>query len=96
MTETNDTRAGYAATRTALNQSHHAPGEIYTSPEIFRREAEIYFMREWLNNYPYKTELNIMVFLISGASMVLIAFLTVSVQTLKSAQSNPVDSLKYE
>ncbi len=48
MTDTRTDSADYAATRAALNQSHHAPGEIYTSPEIFRREAEVYFMREWL------------------------------------------------
>ncbi len=39
---------GYAATRAAIQQSSHAPGEIYASPEIFRREAEIYFKRDWL------------------------------------------------
>jgi len=39
---------GFAATRAAIQQSSHAPGEIYASPEIFRREAEVYFKQDWL------------------------------------------------
>lgn len=55
-----------------------------------------YFMGEWLNNYPYKTELSWWLFLMAGGSVILIAFLTVSLQTLRAAQSNPVESLKCE
>jgi len=40
--------ANFTATRTTIQKSSHAPGEIYVSPEIFRREAEIYFKRDWL------------------------------------------------
>jgi len=35
-------------TRAALDQASHAPGAIYASPEIFRREVDEYFKREWL------------------------------------------------
>ena len=35
-------------TRAALNQATHAPGEIYASPEIFRREVDEYFKKDWL------------------------------------------------
>lgn len=35
-------------TRKPLAKASHAPGEIYASPEILRREAEVYFMRDWL------------------------------------------------
>ena len=35
-------------TRVALDQATHAPGAIYASPEIFRREVAEYFKREWL------------------------------------------------
>jgi len=37
-----------AGTRVALDQATHAPGAIYASPEIFRREVAEYFKREWL------------------------------------------------
>ena len=32
----------------ALTQANHAPGIIYSSPEIYHREAEIYFKHDWL------------------------------------------------
>ena len=34
--------------RAALEKASHAPGAIYASPEIFRREVAEYFMRDWL------------------------------------------------
>ena len=37
-----------SGTQRALSQANHAPGAIYTSPEIYRREAEVYFKRDWL------------------------------------------------
>jgi Rieske 2Fe-2S family protein len=40
--------ARFASTRQALDRAVHAPGEIYASPEILRREIEAYFMRDWL------------------------------------------------
>ncbi len=36
------------AARAPVAEAAHAPGAIYASPEIFRREAEVYFMRDWL------------------------------------------------
>ena len=38
----------FGATRQALDRAMHAPGEIYASPEILRREIQAYFMRDWL------------------------------------------------
>ena len=37
-----------AATREALLKSSHLPGYVYTDPEIFAREVENIFMKEWL------------------------------------------------
>ena len=34
--------------RAPVAKAHHAPGAIYASPEIFAREAEVYFMHDWL------------------------------------------------
>jgi Rieske 2Fe-2S family protein len=33
--------------RAGLYQARHLPGEIYTSPEIFRHEIDTIFMKEW-------------------------------------------------
>ena len=48
-----DTRARYDAkdlgeTRRPLGQASHGPGFLYCSPEVYRREVETLFMRDWL------------------------------------------------
>ena len=37
-----------AATRAPISRARHAPGYIYTSPEIYALEKEKIFMRDWL------------------------------------------------
>jgi putative ABC transport system permease protein len=53
-------------------------------------------MNKWLQNFAYRIHIGIVMFLISGGTALLIAFLTVSYQSIKSAQANPVESLRYE
>ncbi len=55
-----------------------------------------FIMSKWLQNFAYKTEIGIWIFLISGLAALLIAVLTVSAQTVKAANANPVKSLRYE
>ena len=55
-----------------------------------------YIMNNWLENYPYHIELNVLLFLGSTLLVVVIAILTVGTRTVQSAQTNPVDVLKYE
>jgi putative ABC transport system permease protein len=63
---------------------------------VFAWPLAYYFMRRWLEGFAYHTSLNIMAFFASGLLALLIALLTVSVQTFKAAAANPVDSLRYE
>jgi putative ABC transport system permease protein len=53
-------------------------------------------MNKWLQNFAYRIHIGIVAFLISGGTALLIAYLTVSYQSIKSALANPVDSLRYE
>lgn len=55
-----------------------------------------YAMYKWLQNFAYRTGIDWWTFLAAGALALFIAWLTVSLQTLRSARANPVDSLKYE
>jgi putative ABC transport system permease protein len=55
-----------------------------------------YFMNEWLKAFAYKTEIGIWPFLVAGSVAVLIAWLTVSIQSLRAAKANPVNSLRSE
>ena len=55
-----------------------------------------YFLNNWLQNFAYHININLLIFLISGISAVLIALITVIFQAYKAAIANPVDALKYE
>jgi len=55
-----------------------------------------YAMSKWLQNFPYRINLTIWTFLLSGLLAILIALLTVSWQAIQAARANPVDSLRYE
>ncbi|HTF21072.1 MAG TPA: ABC transporter permease [Chryseolinea sp.] len=57
----------------------------------------VYFlMNSWLQSFAYHTSISLLTFPIAGAMVLVIALLTVSVQTLRAARSNPVHSLRYE
>jgi len=50
----------------------------------------------WLQNFAYKIQINLIYFLLAGIATCAIALFTVSFKTIKAANSNPVDALKYE
>ena len=50
----------------------------------------------WLENFAYKTPIDWWIFLLSGLMALIIAIITVSWQTFKSARRNPVEALRYE
>jgi putative ABC transport system permease protein len=56
----------------------------------------IYLIEQWLDGFAYKVELNISLFLITGLISILIAWIAVSYHSLKAANINPTDTLKYE
>jgi putative ABC transport system permease protein len=49
---------------------------------------------KWLEDFAYRTSLSWWVFIVSGMSLLFIALVTLSVQTIKAAISNPVKSLR--
>ncbi|RYU92434.1 ABC transporter permease [Mucilaginibacter terrigena] len=53
-------------------------------------------MDKWLQDFAYKISINWWVFLLAGGSAALIALITVSVQSIKAALTNPVKSLRSE
>ncbi|MGB3606412.1 FtsX-like permease family protein, partial [Psychroserpens sp.] len=53
-------------------------------------------MHEWLQNYAYRTDLNVLTFLTSGIIAFIIAMLTIAAKTIQAATSNPVKSLRSE
>ena len=55
-----------------------------------------YFIEKWLNNYPFRTSMDLWVFALAGLFTLVIALLTVSWQTYIAATKNPVDALRDE
>ncbi|WP_315815880.1 ABC transporter permease [Paraflavitalea speifideaquila] len=53
-------------------------------------------MHQWLNNFAYRTGVSIWVFGLSAGTMILIALVTVGLQTIRAAMTNPVKSLRSE
>ncbi|MDB5229867.1 MAG: hypothetical protein JWN76_672 [Chitinophagaceae bacterium] len=55
-----------------------------------------YFMNKWLNNFAYRINISVWVFVLAGAFAMVIAFMTISFQAIKAALANPVKSLRTE
>jgi hypothetical protein len=53
-------------------------------------------MHKWLQNYSYRTQLSWWIFGLTGAAVLIITLLTVSLQAIKAAVANPVNSLRTE
>ena len=50
----------------------------------------------WLNNFAFRISINPLIFLFGGILALMIAVITISYHTLRSARENPVKSLRYE
>ncbi len=53
-------------------------------------------MEKWLENFAYRIDVGAGILAVAGLSALLIAWLTVSVQSIRAASANPVKALKYE
>ena len=55
-----------------------------------------YAMNKWLQDFAYRINMGVWIFILAGAFALIIALLTVSYQAVKVALSNPVEALRYE
>jgi len=55
-----------------------------------------YYMNSWLQDFAYRIHLSWWMFIISGIVILLIALITVGIQTVKAAIANPIKSLRSE
>ncbi|WP_277480735.1 FtsX-like permease family protein [Catalinimonas alkaloidigena] len=55
-----------------------------------------YLIERWLQDFAYRTDINILLFILAALAALLIAFITMSFHSLKTARLNPVISLRYE
>ncbi len=53
-------------------------------------------MHQWLQSFAYRISISWWIFVLAGSTAILIALLTVSVQTIRAAIANPIRSLRSE
>jgi putative ABC transport system permease protein len=53
-------------------------------------------MNKWLQSFAYRVDVHVWVFIAAGFIAVLIAFITVSIRSVKAAMANPTKSLKTD
>jgi len=58
--------------------------------------AAWFIMKNWLENFSYRTSLSWWIFVLAGVLALVIAILTVSWQSWRTATRNPVEALRYE
>ena len=55
-----------------------------------------YFLNDWLNNFVFRTDLNLTVFLIAGVVTLIIGGLTVGIKSWQAAVINPINTLRSD
>jgi putative ABC transport system permease protein len=55
-----------------------------------------YLISGWLENFAYRAPVNYVLFVLVAVMALVFGFLTVAFHSLKTARTNPVESLKYE
>ncbi|MBA4849340.1 ABC transporter permease [Emticicia sp. BO119] len=63
---------------------------------VFAFPTAYYAIEKWLQNYPYRVSISIWPFVITALIAIMIAFFTVSIQSIRAALMNPIKSLKNE
>ena len=58
--------------------------------------AAYYFMQQWLQGFEYRISLGPEIFVGAGGIALLIAIITISIKSIRSALANPVNSLRNE
>jgi len=58
--------------------------------------AAYFTMNRWLQNFAYRIDISLWMFVLAGGIALIIALLTVSWQAIRAAMANPVEALRYE
>lgn len=54
------------------------------------------FVKNWLSHFAYRTSIDVWIFLLAGILALIVALISVSYQTIKASNINPIKALKYE
>ena len=63
---------------------------------IFAWPIAFYVMKKWLQNFAYRIDIGLWLFVLSALLALFIAVLTIGYHAIRAAFANPADSLRYE
>ncbi|PLX21139.1 MAG: cell division protein FtsX, partial [Marinilabiliales bacterium] len=63
---------------------------------IIASPVAYFLMQGWLQSFVYRIDLGLIPFIVATLIVFFVTILTVSIQSLKAAQKNPAETLKYE
>ena len=55
-----------------------------------------FIMKKWLQDFAYRIDLSVWMFLFAGIGALMIGLVAVSFHSIKAANANPIEALRYE
>ncbi len=69
---------------------------LVAAANVFAWPVAYYVVNRMLQGFPYRTGMSLWIFFAAGFLALLIALMTVGVQSFRAARANPIDTLRYE
>jgi len=71
-------------------------GKLILIANIIAWPLTYYWLHKWLQNFFYRISIGLEIFVLSAVLVLVIAFISISYQSIKAALSNPADALRNE
>jgi putative ABC transport system permease protein len=69
---------------------------LVTAASVIATPLSLLLINMWLQNFAYRTDIDILIFVVTAIAALIIAFLTASYHCLRVARENPIEALRYE
>jgi putative ABC transport system permease protein len=86
---------GASASQIILMLSRKILGLVLAG-SIIASVVAYYIIDEWLSGFAYRVPINLLVFALSAVVVIAIAYITIALQSYKTAQSHPALMMRYE
>jgi putative ABC transport system permease protein len=71
-------------------------GKLIMIANVIAWPLAYYALHKWLQNFHYRISLGLQFFVLSAVLVLVIAFVSISYQSIRAALGNPADALRYE
>jgi putative ABC transport system permease protein len=71
-------------------------GKLILIANIIAWPLAYYALHRWLQNFYYRISIGLQLFVLSAVLVLVIAFVSISYQSIRAALANPADALRYE